>query len=422
MIKNTITDILSAIGIKNVGFCAFSSVKEHLLECRAKARIPKGAKTVIICAFPYRVKEEPPKFLSRYAAVTDYHTVVGNLLESVCQKLRQQYKENQFEWFCDNSPIPEVHTAAEAGLGIKGDNGLLITKEYGSFVFLGEIVTDIQIDCKSNYQECNHCGKCKSICPIALEKQNCLSNLSQKKKLTDGELEILKDNKILWGCDICQNACPLNKSAQNTDISEFINGYRDEYVVGEDTVGRPYTWRGEEVINRNAKNLTDLPNRRPMRLKNYDYSTEGYYFITICTENRKEILSKIVGTGVLDCPKIQLSQFGEIANKRIIEMKNFYDNILVDKYVIMPNHIHMLINITKNTDGQSGTPVPTMANSTISKFISTFKRFCNKEYGQNIWQARFYDHVICGEQDYNEIWEYIENNPARWQEDEFYSE
>jgi len=95
-------------------------------------------------------------------------------------------------------------------------------------------------------------------------------------------------------------------------------------------------------------------------------------------------------------------------------MDGFYDHLSVDKYVIMPDHIHFLITV-KN--GQSGTPVPTGVNNTnsvIAKFVSTFKRFCNKEYGNNIWQPRYYDHVIRNQQDYNEIWEYIENNPQKW--------
>ena len=255
MIKSTITDILGSIGVKNVGFCAFDSVKDHLLDCRAKSRLPKNAKTIIICAFPYKVKENAPKFLSRYAAVPDYHNIVGEILENACRVLKQKYGDFAFEYFCDNSPIPEVHAAAEAGLGVKGDNGLLITPDYGSFVFLGEIVTDLQIECENKYDECTHCEKCKNTCPIALDKSNCLSNLSQKKKLTDCELNILKQNNILWGCDICGEACPMNKNAKCTDIAAFNDGYRDQYIIGEDTNNRPYTWRGEEVIKRNYENI-----------------------------------------------------------------------------------------------------------------------------------------------------------------------
>ena len=254
MIK-TITDILNANGIKNVGFCAFDNVKGYLLDCRAKSRIPNSAKTIIMCAFPYKVKDVAPRFLSRYAAVADYHTIVGNILSNARKKLKEKYPNNEFEYFCDNSPIPEVRAAAEAGLGAKGDNGLLITPDYGSFVFLGEIVTDLDIECKNTYSECVHCGKCKNTCPVALEKSNCLSNLSQKKKLDDNELQILRKNGILWGCDICADACPMNQNAKSTYITEFIDSYRDEYIIGEDTQDRPYTWRGEDVIKRNYENI-----------------------------------------------------------------------------------------------------------------------------------------------------------------------
>ncbi len=255
MIKTTITDILSETSIKNVGFCDFDAVKEHLLDCHAKNRLPQNSKTIIMCAFPYKVKEEPPKYLSRYAGVPDYHTVCGKMLEYACKKLKAKYPQNEFEYFCDNSPIPEVYAAAVSGLGVKGDNGLLITKEYGSFVFLGEIVTDLHIDCENKYNECINCGKCKIACPVSLNKVDCLSNLSQKKKLDDSELEKLRQNNILWGCDICQNACPMNNNVKTTHINEFINGYRNEYSPGEDTINRPYTWRGDAVIKRNYKNL-----------------------------------------------------------------------------------------------------------------------------------------------------------------------
>lgn len=253
--KQTITDILSESGIKNVGFCAFESIKDHLLDCRAKERLPQNSKTVIMCAFAYKAKEKPPIFLSRYAAIPDYHIVCGDMLSEACKNLKEKYPQNKFEAFCDNSPVPEVYAAAIAGLGVKGDNGLLITKNHGSFVFLGEIVTDLYIDCQNQYKECIHCEKCKTVCPVSLNKSDCLSNLSQKKKLTDRELEKLRQNSILWGCDICQNVCPMNISGDYTDISEFIEGYRNEYIVGEDSANRPYTWRGENVIKRNYENL-----------------------------------------------------------------------------------------------------------------------------------------------------------------------
>ncbi len=157
-----------------------------------------------------------------------------------------------------------------------------------------------------------------------------------------------------------------------------------------------------------------LSERRNNRLEKYDYSQTGAYFITICVKDRKNILSKIVGAGVPDCPRICLLYHGEIADRYIKQLDSFYSYLSVDKYVIMPDHIHLIISVKR---GQSRTPAPTNENnknSDISKFVSTFKRFCNKEYLENIWQRSYYDHIIRNQQDYNEIWEYIENNPEKW--------
>lgn len=166
-----------------------------------------------------------------------------------------------------------------------------------------------------------------------------------------------------------------------------------------------------------------------MRLKQYDYSQNGAYFITFCTDKRRNILGKIlVGDGVLDVPKIQLSPYGKIAEKYINSINNHYNDILIEKYVIMPNHIHMIISIISKehcyeqpgTTGTSRTPSPT--NSTIPMLISTYKRLVNKDIGFNIWQRSYYDHIIRTENEYLEIWQYIENNPYKWEEDDYYTE
>ena len=161
--------------------------------------------------------------------------------------------------------------------------------------------------------------------------------------------------------------------------------------------------------------------RKNIRLKNYDYNTPGYYFITVCTKNKQKILCDIVGTGVLDGPQAVLFKYGDIAKKHIEKIKDFYPYLKIEKYTIMPNHIHFLIRVLENNgNGPSGTPVPT--NSYIAKLMSTFKRFCNKEIGENIWQSRSNDHIIRGEQDYLKIWNYIDTNPQKWSEDCFYVE
>ena len=171
-------------------------------------------------------------------------------------------------------------------------------------------------------------------------------------------------------------------------------------------------------------------NRKTTRLEIFD--SDGAYFITICTKNKEHLLSNIVikdsfvGTGVLDGPQaseeifVELTEYGKIADKYINQLNSFYENISVDDYIIMPNHIHLLINIHES--GPSGTPVPTellcvgnsMQNSTISRFVSTFKRFCNKEYGKNIWQMRSFDHIIRDIKDYEFHIKYIRENPLKW--------
>ena len=164
-----------------------------------------------------------------------------------------------------------------------------------------------------------------------------------------------------------------------------------------------------------------FPKRKALRWHNFDYNTNGAYFVTICTKDRRQILSRIVGVDVLGDPKnTKLLSHGRIADKYINQLNDFYDEINVDQYVIMPNHIHFLLVLYDN--GSPRTSTPTRQTSSISHFISTFKRFCNKEYGENIWQRGFFDHVIRSQNDYIETKKYIQENPINWLYDEMYSE
>lgn len=159
-----------------------------------------------------------------------------------------------------------------------------------------------------------------------------------------------------------------------------------------------------------------LPQRKPNRLVNYDYSANGMYFITICTKNKKKLLCDIVGDGAFDVPKTVLTATGRIVDKYILSTDRI-EKVSVEKYVIMPNHIHLLVFI-EDINGTSRAPSPT--NAMIPHVVSTLKRFCNREIGANIFQRSYHDHIIRNEMDYKKIWEYIDNNPARWKEDCFY--
>lgn len=165
----------------------------------------------------------------------------------------------------------------------------------------------------------------------------------------------------------------------------------------------------------------EMPTRKKNRLENFDYSSCGAYFVTICTEGRRPILSRIVGGGVLDAPiSVELCIYGQVADRYIRQMNDFYHDIQVKRYVIMPNHIHLLIVVSDS--GASGTPPPTKQNATIARFVSTFKRFCNKEYGGNIWQRNYYDHIIRNRKDYEDHVKYIYENPIHWAKDDMYIE
>ena len=112
----------------------------------------------------------------------------------------------------------------------------------------------------------------------------------------------------------------------------------------------------------------------------------------------------------------QLSQYGLVVQKAICEIPKHYPAISIDHYVVMPNHIHLLLHICTDADGRA------MLAPTISHVVQQMKGIVTKQVGYSIWQKLFHDHVIRGEADYLKIWEYIENNPARWKEDCFYKD
>ena len=160
-----------------------------------------------------------------------------------------------------------------------------------------------------------------------------------------------------------------------------------------------------------------FPKRKPTRLKDYNYSTPGAYFITICTDGRRELLSKItVGQGLAPAENI-LSAYGIIADKQINDLQNRFKTITIDKYVIMPNHIHMLISI----HAAGASPCPTISDI-IGAYKSLTTRLCHTAGLQekHLFQASFHDHIIRNKQDYAGIWQYIDTNVIKWETDCFY--
>ncbi len=153
-----------------------------------------------------------------------------------------------------------------------------------------------------------------------------------------------------------------------------------------------------------------LPVRKKLRLENYDYSSDGYYFVTICTHNREKLFGKITN----DNNTVELNPVGKIVDYHIRNIEKHYENIRIDKYTVMPNHIHLIVVIGCNFELNS------TRNPNLSYIIGLFKSGVTKEIGKSVWQKRFHDHVIRNEKTYLKIWEYIDTNPLKWKQDIFY--
>ena len=149
----------------------------------------------------------------------------------------------------------------------------------------------------------------------------------------------------------------------------------------------------------------NLPKRKPLRLKEYDYSQNGAYSITLCTKNKEHKLGEIVGDGLCAVPKTELTDIG-LAVEKSINHINRYPDITVDKYVVMPNHIHMIISVCNVQIGKAGIDIP--------EIMKRFKSYTTNLYGDELWQRSYHDHIIRGQADYDETWQYIDENPLRW--------
>ncbi len=185
----------------------------------------------------------------------------------------------------------------------------------------------------------------------------------------------------------------------------------------------------------------DMPRRKHLRLPEHDYSSPGAYFVTICTGNRRCILSSIpVGAGAPDSPLPNLTKLGKIVEEHILSTGSI-PGFSVDKYVIMPNHIHMIVRIErpdpKTADepprGEAGRrgrrplqkgndPAATQRSPTLSDAVGALKCLVNRKAGENIWQRSYHEHVIRDENDYRAIWEYIDTNPMKWADDRYYAD
>lgn len=155
----------------------------------------------------------------------------------------------------------------------------------------------------------------------------------------------------------------------------------------------------------------ECPQRKKIRVDGYDYATAGAYFITVCTADREKLFWSnavsvpIVGADIIRPQDVSLSYIGSLVEKAISQISEHYKNISVDNYCIMPDHVHLLLRIA---------PTKGRGIAEVSTVIGSLKRWVSRQVGRPIWQKSYFDHVIRGQRDYEEIWRYIEENPLKY--------
>ena len=262
MKNEKLKEILSKHQILSYGVCDYSGISAFL-PCRNSEWIPKEAKSVIVCAFPYYTGEHPEANVCKYAMVPDYHFVVRQILNQAAEELKREF-DAAFVGFTDVSALPERECALKAGLGFPGVNGLVIHPQYGTFFVIGELVTDHLFEFDSPLsQTCMKCGQCIRHCPAGaiswdgIDYTHCLSEVTQRKgELTEEEQARIRKNGLMWGCDCCQNCCPHNRDLPLTYIEAFSSDVQT--VVTRENLNplcktRAFGYKGKTLLKRNLE-------------------------------------------------------------------------------------------------------------------------------------------------------------------------
>ena len=238
-----------------------------VINSRLEGRIGFDIKSAFIFLVPYYVS--PGENVSAYATSLDYHLVIRELGARLVSGLSSLFPGESFYTSADHSPIDERAAALTSGLGILGQNGLIINESYGSYVFIGEILTSIE-PCRvfavepAEISHCSGCGSCRRACPTGIlrgEGEGCLSAITQKRgALSECEVDLMKKYGTVWGCDLCQSSCPHNASPKVTPIELFhterltrVKKSDIDAMTDEEFSRRAFAWRGRGVMLRNLE-------------------------------------------------------------------------------------------------------------------------------------------------------------------------
>ena len=265
--------------LRQAGACAVGCVAAEKLRPRMSGeawgralQTTPGLKRLICAAFPYGPEGYTPGKISLYARGADYHQVLRARLAPIAEELSRRHPGCRFDFYADASPFPEVYAAALAGLGKLGRNGLLITENAGSFVFLGFLATDAQLpETVGEIIPCSGCGACQKACPGGalgqrFDEGRCLSAITQKRgQLTAEETDLVKQGGMLWGCDRCQLVCPENQNRTVPPLPEFLpqadpsaaDLQLSDRAFRRQFAGRAFTWRGVQPLRRNLEILKE---------------------------------------------------------------------------------------------------------------------------------------------------------------------
>ena len=258
-----------------------TGMEEPIIENRINPKdTMENVKSIIVCAFPYYAGDFDECNLSKYCCGEDYHIVVKNFLQKICDYLSDNISDFEYKYFADNGPLVDRYLAYLSGIGYFGINNNIIIDEYGSYVFIGYIMTNYEFKIDTPIDKtCIKCGKCVKYCPgnallgnYEMNPKRCLSYITQKKgELEEEEINILKENRKIFGCDICQDVCPHNKNIPLTNINKFkdnIISKLDKEEIDEISNkefkrrygSRAFSWRGKSIIKRNIDLILEKPN------------------------------------------------------------------------------------------------------------------------------------------------------------------
>lgn len=271
--KNQIIETARTVKISDIAFCSAEEyrksikTKQSVFCSSKKTESLEFAKSIIVCIFSYYNANRRGN-ISAYAQGKDYHIVAAQKMGYIKELLEKSGYRAQA--YADTGTLNERTLAELSGVAFRGKNHMMISEKYGSYFFIGYILTDCELEADAPMNKsCAECGRCIKACPTGVlgkkdfDETDCLSYITQKKgELTKHEEALIRKTGCIWGCDVCQEVCPHNNGIEITDIDEFKEDLIVDLKIDEEIsnrefkkmyANRAFSWRGKGVLIRNQK-------------------------------------------------------------------------------------------------------------------------------------------------------------------------